>query len=364
MTQRIKSLDVLRSVAIILVFLGHYPHLTGKPLFFPFDGVGGIGVDLFFALSGYLIGNQIFSSIAKGNAISFKKFYINRAFRILPNYCIVVFLYFTVPGLREAPLVTPLWQFLTFTQNLFTLQLPAAFSHAWTLCVEEHFYLAVPIAGYLFSKRKPIHIAWMVIAFILIGEIVLRSCMWYFYVLNAGDNLSSVYRHVIYAPTYARLDALTIGVALSIIKNFHVPCWKRLTQPHWGYAWLALGIIGYSWVGYVLAHDNNRDFFKATVYYTILAMSSGALVLSALSKDAWLSKIYLPGMGALAIGSYAIYLSHKMMIHLAVWTVENMHLAYVDGLLFAVALFATVSAGALLYFCVERPWIKIRDLLG
>jgi peptidoglycan/LPS O-acetylase OafA/YrhL len=65
---------------------------------------------------------------------------MRRAFRVLPAYLTVLLFYFAIPGFREAPGLSPAWQFLTFTENFRIDYLhDQAFSHVWSLCVEEHF---------------------------------------------------------------------------------------------------------------------------------------------------------------------------------------------------------------------------------
>lgn len=92
------GLDTLRAAAITLVFMYHYMVFVSHENTFGFlSEIGWVGVDLFFALSGYLIGNQIFSALANGEIISLKAFYARRFFRTLPNYYVVLALYFLLP---------------------------------------------------------------------------------------------------------------------------------------------------------------------------------------------------------------------------------------------------------------------------
>ena len=148
---RISGLDTLRAVAIILVLMCHYEiFVSHKPTFGFLGKIGWIGVDLFFVLSGYLISNQIFSSIVNQRVFSLKTFYYRRILRTLPNYLFVLGIYFLIPSFRENEILPPLWKFLTFTQNL-NLNVGTAFSHAWSLCIEEQFYLIFPILALLIT---------------------------------------------------------------------------------------------------------------------------------------------------------------------------------------------------------------------
>ena len=144
---KLVGLDHLRALAILLVWVFHYQGGTFKhPEWSTAFAAGWTGVDLFYVLSGFLISSQLFAQIKKGGSISLREFYIKRFFRIIPIYVLVVAIYFLFPFFREKEALPPLWKFLTFTQNFGLNRVgQGTFSHAWSLCVEEHFYLFLPI---------------------------------------------------------------------------------------------------------------------------------------------------------------------------------------------------------------------------
>jgi peptidoglycan/LPS O-acetylase OafA/YrhL len=120
-----------------------------------FSSFGWSGGDLFFVLSGYLIADKLFRGFASQGRIDLAGFYLNRFFRIIAAYLAVVAVYFIFPNLQEGRGLQPLWRFLTFTQNISIDMYRNTFSHAWSLCVEEHFYLLLPILlGLTFSRKK------------------------------------------------------------------------------------------------------------------------------------------------------------------------------------------------------------------
>src|ERR1700677_1387259 len=94
-TTRINGLDTLRAAAILLVLMYHYTVVvSGNSTFGLLSDIGWVGVDLFFVLSGYLIGNQIMSAIARGEDFSLKLFFARRLLRTLPNYYVILAIYF------------------------------------------------------------------------------------------------------------------------------------------------------------------------------------------------------------------------------------------------------------------------------
>jgi len=133
--ERQAGLDLLRALAIVVVVIYHAA-LFGFKLPSRVDRFGWIGVDLFFVLSGYLIGGQLLAPLARDRPIKLGRFFARRALRIMPAYFIVLAIYFLLPSWREYPEMSqPLWKFLLSVQNI-ALHGGTAFSHAWSLSVE------------------------------------------------------------------------------------------------------------------------------------------------------------------------------------------------------------------------------------
>jgi peptidoglycan/LPS O-acetylase OafA/YrhL len=127
----------LRASAIALVLMYHYGWWPAAAT--SVGRIGWAGVDLFFVLSGYLIGNQLLSQPAPLATSS------AAACCTLPNYTVVLAAYWLFPVALGGSATAPLWRFLTFTQN-FGLQYGQTFTHSWSLCIEEQFYLLLPLA--------------------------------------------------------------------------------------------------------------------------------------------------------------------------------------------------------------------------
>jgi peptidoglycan/LPS O-acetylase OafA/YrhL len=207
--KRFSGLDHLRALAIIIVFVYHYSLFGHPPGLYDYLGSWGwTGVDLFFVLSGYLIGGQLFARIARDQPVSYGEFYFKRSLRILPAYFAVVILYFTIPAFTERSHLPPLWRFLTFTQNFgLDLSTEGAFSHAWSLCIEEQFYLLLPLLIIALGTRKKA--VWLLPVLFLLG-FAIRSVMWY-EVLPKQPDFGKAYYEFIYYPTWSRLDGLLAG---------------------------------------------------------------------------------------------------------------------------------------------------------
>src|SRR5256714_10016535 len=172
--ERQPGLDLLRALAVIVVVIYHAA-LFGFKLPGRVDRFGWIGVDLFFVLSGYLIGGQLLASLARGNQINLGRFFARRVLRIMPAYFVVLTFYFLLPSWREYPEMSqPLWKFLLSVQNI-ALHGGTAFSHAWSLAVEDQFYLVLPLLLLVLYPRPRASV--IIACIIIFGGIALRTIL-------------------------------------------------------------------------------------------------------------------------------------------------------------------------------------------
>jgi peptidoglycan/LPS O-acetylase OafA/YrhL len=358
-TDRYHGLDTLRAAAIILVFMFHCFGMNHNSILkFMGARVGWVGVDLFFVLSGYLIANQIFSAFINQGQFSLKTFYFRRFVRTLPNYLFVLGLYFMIPIFSEQPLTTPLWKFLTFTQN-FGLS-HSAFSHAWSLCIEEQFYLFLPLTALFIAYRGSIRTGWLFVTFILFAGIILRGTLWHILIQHAGENNFKIYMTKIYYPPFCRLDGLVLGVSIAMLRNFHKETWIRITQK--GDWLMAAGLLGCYFTFYPI--PNLIEFSPTAFGYLFRSASFAALTVAALSPNTLLYKIKIPGAMTLSIWSYAIYLTHKQIIHITQLMLSHSAFAKASIISLMIEVLFSLIGGWLLYTCIEAPFLKFRDKRG
>jgi peptidoglycan/LPS O-acetylase OafA/YrhL len=359
---RLPGLDLLRAMAIVWVMIFHSVIIGGWGHFAGMDKHGWMGVDLFFVLSGFLIGSQLLKPLAEGRSFSFADFYLRRAFRILPVYLLVVAAYFLWPSIREVPGIQPPWQFLTFTVNLLIdAQKNLAFSHVWSLCVEEHFYLLFPVLAWWLTRRPSVaKFIGACLAVVLFGLLV-RGYAWLHYMgpaQAAGDNaaLGRYFLESIYYPTWTRLDGLLTGVVLAVIRIYRPLLWARWAEH--AHAFLVAGLMA---LGASIWLFQDRTGFIATVLgYPLLSFGFGLLVLSGVSAKSLLARARIPGTAWLALASYSLYLSHKAVFH----GVESTIGVWLDGhgvLTFAGYAAVVLLVGAVLHHGVERPFLRLRE---
>ncbi len=361
---RLHGLDTLRALAILWVMPYHLISYFPEPLHFP-ARFGWMGVDLFFVLSGFLIGSQMLRPYLQGGSMDIRDFYVRRAYRILPAFFTVLLLYMFVPVWREAPGLQSWWQFATFTENLLIdYGKNQAFSHAWSLCVEEHFYLLLPLLTVLLMRRPA---AWKVYA-VLIGVLVFGIGMRAHVVSHVlrplgvdDEHFSTRYIETMYYPTYVRLDGLLAGVSLALVRAFRPHWWAALHRRGHLMAFGGLALLGATaWL--MLPRFNSLSTRAVTadlVGYPMLALGFALLTVSALSANGLLARVRIPGTRLLATLAFSLYLTHKEAVHLLLTLFPR--LPSQTYWMLPVYFSACLGVAGLLYVGVERPFLRLRE---
>jgi peptidoglycan/LPS O-acetylase OafA/YrhL len=352
------GLDLLRALAIIVVVVYHAA-IFGFKLPGRVDRFGWIGVDLFFVLSGYLIGGQLLAPLARDQRIKLGRFFTRRALRIMPAYFVVIAIYFLLPSWREYPEMSqPLWKFLLSVQNI-ALHGGTAFSHAWSLAVEDQFYLGLPFL-LLFLYRRP-RAAIIIPCLIVVGGIALRALLATQNPSVDGGVSFRGFQAWIYYPTWTRLDPLVFGVVLAAIEKLRPNWWQRLINcAPW--LWLpALALIVY---GLYLGETKNLTIAACVWQFPLIAVGMAALLVCAVSPRLPLSRVAIPGAAFIASIAYSAYLIQKLVINEVepFCTNHNIDLTSVPALL-GVELCVYADA-TILFFIVERPFLQLRKRLA
>nr|WP_083560736.1 acyltransferase [Myxococcus fulvus] len=353
---------MLRCLAIFIVVLFHYPRPEGHESYRMLANFGWTGVELFFVLSGFLIGSQLMEPVSRGEAPSLKRFYLRRSLRILPPYLIVLALYLFVPAWSERPVETPAWRFLTFTQN-FGLR-RNGFSHAWSLCVEEHFYLVLPLT--VLALRGRVRAAHLLVgaAGLMLGGMLLRAGLWqrHFSMLAPEDVAWRGYDTLLYYPTYARLDGLLCGAMLAALRVFRPAAWERWTR---GARAGVLAGAGLACLGAVfwLNEEHFRGLVHTMLAFPLTSLGYAALLVAMASPSASRVCARLPGVKTFALLSFTIYLTHKALQHAARVALEPYGLDAFHPLTLLAGAGAVLLASLALHHGVERPALKWRSRL-
>jgi len=365
---RLIQLDVLRGLAILLVIFRHaiIPWSKAGILRYPMLGLwhlGWTGVDLFFVLSGFLIGGLLFTEIRTTGRLDVGRFLVRRGFKIWPAYFIflaVVFLRLVHDeGVHAAT--------LSIAPNLIHLQnyLGSPRGITWSLAVEEHFYLALPLFLMLatsdWRRRASIPAIPWAAAVLIVGCTAWR-------IVSNYRRPFEMYTHL--TPTHLRIDGLFFGVLLAYLHYMHP---RRL-------AWVtryraALLATGIALIAPMALVDQTGSPLIWTFGFTSLYLGYGAILLAFVytTPGQGLSGNLLntPPAAALAwigIFSYSIYLWH---LDLGAAPVEKWLLPHVPtritSLFWLVGttayVFAAIAGGVLASKVIEMPVLALRERL-
>ena len=358
---RAPGLDLLRAAAIGVVMSYH---LSSHGIDVPGPGRHGwMGVDLFFVLSGYLVGWPVLRDLAAGRTPGWAGFVAGRAWRILPAYLAVLALYLALPAWREAEAMPPVWQFLTFTMNVLPEHLTqSSYSHAWSLCVEEHFYMLFPLVAWLLARRRrmPGALATSAGAALLVGAgMLLRDWQWRHaiapHLAPGGDAAHAVAGYVgtIYSPTWTRLDGLVAGVLLAALRAFRPAWWTRVLSHGWALLGAGLALL------VAAARIDPLGRGGAVFLFPLVALGCACLLLGALSPRTPLGCRALPGARTLALLAFSLYLTHRQVF---AWLDDVAGDLTTHAPLAGFVLYngASLAVAALLYVAVERPGLRMR----
>ncbi|HSY91680.1 MAG TPA: acyltransferase [Candidatus Binatus sp.] len=304
---RIPALDGLRGIAILLVLLWHAVfngnlHSTFLPRVFALGSLTWSGVDLFFVLSGFLIGGILLD--AKHSTRYFRTFYLRRAFRILPLYSVVTGIYLFRHLFSPGSSVIPLGSYPTFTQNFWMAYLgtfgTSAMAATWSLAVEEQFYLTIPPIVKELSRSR---LVW-VLAFIVIGAPLLRTLLLFTF---AHDRFAD------YVLMPCRADDLCLGV-LSAILVRDPEAWKFLTAKRSWLRGIAVALlVGLGWLA-IQNYDESATPM-VTFGYSLLGLFYTCCLLMALTETGMVNRVLcnrrLMELGGIA---YCLYLVHLPLI--------------------------------------------------
>jgi peptidoglycan/LPS O-acetylase OafA/YrhL len=357
------GLDHLRALAISLVLLYHYrafPHPAWMNN--AFIEFGWCGVDLFFVLSGFLISNQLLVAWQKNQKIPFREFYIKRIFRIFPPYFFVLLIYILIPAFHERETLAPLWKMFSFTQNYGqNIDRFGTFSHAWSLCVEEQFYLLLPlILMWVLRSHMKKNAGWLIPAIFLL-TMVFRWLSWEIILKPQidTDDFSMNWYKFIYYPTYTRLDGLMVGVGIAALYRFREK-WFTFFKPY------ANGLLVPGLILFVLSlficMDQHAAF--ATIFgFSLIAIAFGFFVISSILPGSFLFKRKTMITENLATLSYSLYLSHKGIIHLTQKWLNGLGLSGGSNWTLLICLVTCLSGALLMRALIEKPFLMIRNKL-
>jgi peptidoglycan/LPS O-acetylase OafA/YrhL len=373
-TERIPELDGLRGFAVLAVVLWHYfyffPAQSDRPTGFLraahawFErsiATGWSGVDLFFVLSGFLIGGILLD--ARESPRYFKTFYLRRFYRIIPIYYLWISWYIIL-SLSAKPLLSAIWPELAmpwswremlgrflFLQNLGFIGASAGafvwLAPTWSLAVEEQFYLVAPLAIRFLSKRN----LYAALCTAIVGAPLLR-------VFVSRGLATPLTLDPAYVLMPCRADALAIGVFAAMLwREPRMQVWMRSRgQILTGFSVILLAGV----VALTRWSPNSNSLSMRSVGYTWFALFYGSTLLLVVSRRAGIVArlARMKWLRELGRVSYCVYLIHEVVklfcgaaVHAAVGNTARTDLA------------TSLIAGAVTYALARVSWVYFENPL-
>lgn len=349
-TFHIASLDGLRAMAILTVFLSH----AGLSQVVP----GLFGVTVFFFLSGYLITTLLRMECERHGRANLQRFFLRRALRILPPFYLImaVIAVFTfsgaLPGGFHGQALTAQACFAANYWEIGGGVQPPGTEVFWSLAVEEHFYLLFPFF-YLAMRRALPNRRHQFAALMVFCGVVLA---WRMVLVHSIDLSSGTTHHPrICHGTDTRLDGLLFGCALGVWGNPALDG-TRIRRSHWLWVGLPCGI------ALLLATFVIRSVsFRETWRYTLQGLALMPLFIVAIRHADALPLRFLNWRWVSRFGvlSYAFYLTHSLLLEMV-----EQWLPSTESLRGMVAFALTLGASWMMHAWVEKPFQRLRRRLG
>jgi peptidoglycan/LPS O-acetylase OafA/YrhL len=293
---RNQSLDVLRCAAVLLVLGHHFPYYRA------WAQVGWAGVDLFFVLSGFLISGSLFRDFNSSGAIHFRNLCFRRGFKIWPAF------YFFIAQVTiifafarsEHP-----WRQVVVASSFLSNYFPTPnllLTHVWTLAVEDHFYIALPLLLIMLTKLRRSHDPFNAIPVLFIVASALCLVFRWF---CPPDRPAWA--------THMQMDSLFAGVFLGYLYNFRQSSFEKLT----GHRSLVLAVGFCLPAAFLNARSRMMQSFGLTALFIgcafLVAWSVGRTPMNVIG--AAIAKMAAKG----GFYSYSIYLWHTVVCERSLW---------------------------------------------
>jgi len=337
--KKIPKLDALRAISALIVVLFHF-NLTFLP--------AGLGVMIFFIISGFLITWLLLDEYDSTDTISLKRFYFRRTFRIFPAFYVYWIVIVGALLLKHGHLlwgqaIATFFYVGNYYQG-FNGYPESGLSHAWSLGVEEQYYLIWPAIFRLFAgnRQRLLKATCGAILFVWIYRLILQA--------------AGVSPQYIYTAFDTRADHLLIGCALAICLRYHyfARFWTFICART---AYMLLPVTGMvlsaaAWVRYGDTYRNSIAFIIDPLFIAVLMAQ---LLATRDRRLAWMDSPLLVYLGTI---SYSTYLYHKLAGEVVAKALAD---RVPDALIVILGVAGTYAAASMSYHMIEKPCLLLRD---
>ena len=401
------TIDGVRAIAVLMVIIGHifFFHnsdiLIGDEVFRNYATYwhllrADLGVDLFFVISGFLIGSILFKEFKKTNNISFTSFYLRRFLRLMPVYLVAILcgIYlFNLPNSQNA------WANIFYINNFINIA-DQFMGWCWSLAIEEQFYILIPasLLMLLFSKRNKINI----LLFFLVLSVVIRFITVYVFDLfpselywtlpgKEGWDLSF---SILYDNLLTRYGGLLIGVIAAYLYIYYNPELKLFFKSKLSLRLFFVSIVIF-WIVFfridfiyfseptrygLMIADRELNFIEKIYFATVVSITRnlfsiasiyivfGALFLKTNLAEKINNFLSLKFFYPIAQLSYSAYLMHEMFMlklypnySIMIYELLNENIMMALIIISLITLILTFLSSIILYVFIERPFMEFRN---
>jgi peptidoglycan/LPS O-acetylase OafA/YrhL len=339
---RIKGLDFLRAIAILLVLFRH----SGLDNFLAH--AGWAGVDLFFVLSGFLVSSLLFNEYNKTHSVDITRFLIRRGFKIYPAFYIflattICYLgFFKHQWVEKSKIISEVF----FVQNYF----PAINYHTWSLAVEEHFYILLSLLFLIFVRFHFIEKRKVLLINIISVVLIVTTLRLQFTLKNYDSDFLALFC------THHRIDGLFVGFLVSLICHHYNATVNFVKKYVWIFAILAAILISPLFI------FTGGGHFMNIAGTNIMQLGFGLMLLIVVTFPytvtipTLLNPIYKT-FCYIGLYSYSIYLWH-------VFVLDQINAHFPSNIITTLSFFVlSILVGIVTALLIENPFLKLRDRL-
>lgn len=342
-----------------------FPHVESVPGFeitrpsfvFILNQAGWIGVDLFFVISGYLIGGLIFREIKRLGSLRIKRFFLRRVFRIFPVYYFLYFLIIISPeslGVPDSDFIPGLFFFQNYGFQLKHFN----FTHSWSICVEEHFYITFPLLSWVLLRTRNLKY----FPYLMLCSIPISLTLRCIHALT-DERIDFVFY------SHSRIEGIALGCLLAYAFTFNSDAMARLRNHS-----RKIAVISVLLLIPAFSFSIFESRFIQTLGITMTALSFTGIVFLAApaTEPGKISGILLWPVARIGFYSYTLYLIHPMMLQLRVLRFLSVPLhnrltaifssifSHNHSMLFSYIVLS-ISFAVVLSILIEKPFMYFRN---
>lgn len=360
---KIFGLDLMRVGAILLVLSAHilwiYPdcrNLLTKAMSFS----GFIGVEVFFVLSGFLIGGSLHRAFLKEdyNLPMMRNFLRRRLFRIMPNYLLILIVNIILFSALGHTIESP-WKYFVFLQNFASPMLPF-FPESWSMAIKEIPYFIIPFvllffAWFVKSKNRNLLFLWMVLLMIAI-PLAAKILFYLHHDVSLAEWNVSLRSVAVY-----RIDAVMTGVLFTWIRYNCIGFWQKYKTILLIFGMSTLLFLAIL-VGFVKIPIENYPLFWDVIFLPAISLAAASVLPFFSEWKSTHSALERP-VKFLGAVSYFVYLIHySLILYTMKYLIDTNSLSLMQRHVFTFAyLVITFTLSWLLYISFEKPILRFRE---